>query len=189
MEQENFSLGHSGSVLFRMTSHVVHHVGVYFPGKVVRDAVWERTGGLGTNFAVYISETAVLPLLSRTRKKVSLECSHKITPAVGMSVYLRLFGRCFYPKCPFGKGNKAEFVINLPMDLSRGKSKLWLPFGQQRAKVRKSRTGEVGSGEEVGSCVWRERAVFWVGRSGAGTSGGRHASRTRRGNFAFGGED
>lgn len=145
----------------------MHHVGVYFPGKVVRDAVWEGTGGLGTNFGVYISETVVLPLLNRTRKKVALECSHKITPATGMSVYLRLFGRCFYPKCPFGKGNKAEFVINLPMDLSRGKSKLRLPFGQQRGKVRKSQTGEVCSGEEVGSYVWRERAIFWVGRSWA----------------------
>ena len=91
MEQENFSLGQSSSGFSRMTSQVVHYVGVYFPCKVLGDAVWERRGGLGTNFIVSISETAVLPLLNSTRKKVSLGCSHGIRPAMGMSMYLRLF--------------------------------------------------------------------------------------------------
>lgn len=134
VEQENFSVGLSSSGLSRMSSQVVHCVGEYSPSKVVGDVVWERTGGLGANFSVRISETAVLPLLNDIRKKVSLGCSHRlrIRPAMGMNVYLREFWRCFYSEGPFRKGNKADYVINLPTDLSRGKSKLWLPFGQQR---------------------------------------------------------
>lgn len=51
VEQENFSLGHSSTGLSRMTSQVVQGAGAHFPCKVVEDAVWEKTGRLGTNFS------------------------------------------------------------------------------------------------------------------------------------------
>lgn len=49
---------------------------------------------------------------------------------MGISTCSRGFLRHFYREFP--KGNNNDFAINLPMGLCRQKSKLKLPFGQQR---------------------------------------------------------
>lgn len=170
-----------------MTSQVVHRVSEYFPCKVVGDAAWERSEGLGTNFSASISETAVLPLLKSVRKKVSLGHSHRIRLAVAMSMYLRLFWRFFWTEHPFRKGNKAAFVVNLPTDLCRGKSELWLPCGQQREVGWGNHKQEKWVLGKHRKLCWGESPIFCVGKSWSGTSEWRCLSRTRSGNFAFGG--
>ena len=74
------------------------------------DAVWERAGGLGANFSVSISETAVLPCLNSTRKKESLGCSHGIRPAMGVSTYLRLFEGAFIMNAHSGRETKLSLL-------------------------------------------------------------------------------
>jgi len=87
----------------------MHHVNACFPCQVVGDAVWERTGLLGTYFSLYVSETAVLPLVNCMRKKVSLGCSHRIRPDAGMRIYFNYFGGAFVLNAPSGRETKLNF--------------------------------------------------------------------------------
>lgn len=71
MEQENFSLGHSSTGLSKMISQVVQGAGAHFPCKVVEDAVWEKTGRLGTNFSEYLRGSCTLTLTQSQEESVS----------------------------------------------------------------------------------------------------------------------